>query len=212
MLEIELAGERVALLPQRALWWPAQKTLVVADVHWGKGGHFRRHGIALPMRTGQANETHLAALVKDFGVSRLVIAGDLFHSADNAEVENFTHWRRAHASLHIDFVMGNHDILSHERYAAWALTLHPETLPLAPFLIAHDCVNSDAFVIHGHIHPGVRIGGRGRAGVAVACFAQDARRMILPAFGAFTGNYYLDPARFTAMYAVGEEEVIKLKF
>lgn len=212
MVEIELAGERVLLLVQRALWWPSQKTLIIADVHWGKAGHFRRHGIAMPVRAGQSNETKLAALIKDLGTERLLIAGDLFHSADNAEVENFTHWRRAHESLHIDFVMGNHDILSRERYAGWNLTLHPETLHLAPFLIAHDCVESAHFVIHGHIHPGVRIGGRGRAGVAVACFAQDARRMILPAFGAFTGNYYLEPARFTAMYAVGEDEVIRLRF
>lgn len=212
MLEIDLAGERVGLLPQKALWWPAQKTLVIADVHWGKGGHFRKHGIALPMRTGQANETRLAALVADFGAARLVIAGDLFHSADNAEVENFTHWRRSHASLHIDFVMGNHDILPRERYAGWNLMLHEQTLSIAPFLIAHDCVESDAFVIHGHIHPGVRVGGRGRAGVAVSCFAADKRRMILPAFGAFTGNYYLRPEDFGRMYAVGEEEVIELKF
>lgn len=210
-MEINLASERVQILVQRALWWPAQRTLIVADVHWGKGGHFRRHGIALPARTGQQNETRLAELIKTFGAERLVIAGDLFHSADNAEVENFTHWRRAHHALHIDFVMGNHDILPHERYAAWNLTLHPESLLLPPFLVAHDCVESEHFVIHGHIHPGVRIGGRGRAGVAVSCFAQDQQRMILPAFGAFTGNYYLDPAGFTAMYAVGDEEVVRVK-
>ena len=158
------------------------------------------------------NETRLAELVRNFAAERLVIAGDLFHSADNAEVENFTHWRRAHAGLHIDFVMGNHDILPRERYEGWDLALHSDRLLLAPFLIAHDCVESEHFVIHGHIHPGVRIGGRGRAGVAVACFAQDSRRMILPAFGAFTGNYYLDPARFAAMYAVGDDDVIRLKF
>ena len=210
-MEIDLAHQRVHLLVQRALWWPAQKTLIIADVHWGKGGHFRRHGIALPVRTGQANETRLADLVRKLGVERLIIAGDLFHSADNAEVENFTHWRNAHQSLHIDFVMGNHDILPRERYEGWNLTLQPETLLLEPFLIAHDCVESTHFVIHGHIHPGVRIGGRGRAGVAVACFAQDKKRMILPAFGAFTGNYYLDPAGFSAMYALGDEEVLRVK-
>ena len=212
MLEIELAGERVSLLPQKALWWPAQKTLMIADVHWGKGGHFRKHGIALPMRTGQANETRLAALIRNHDAERLIIAGDLFHSADNAEVENFTHWRAAHSGLHIDFVVGNHDILRLERYEAWGLTLHPHTLELSPFLIAHDCVESNLFVIHGHIHPGVRVNGRGRAGVAVSCFAQDANRMILPAFGAFTGNYYLRVEDFEKMYAVAEEEVIQLRF
>jgi metallophosphoesterase superfamily enzyme len=108
--------------------------------------------------------------------------------------------------------MGNHDILPLDRYEGWGLTLHAATLPLDPFLIAHDCVESELFLIHGHIHPGVRVSGRGRAGVAVSCFAQDAHRMILPAFGAFTGNYYLRAEDFERMYAVGDEEVIELRF
>jgi len=211
MVEISLAGEKVQLLVQRALWWPSQKTLIVADVHWGKAGHFRRHGLMLPQRAGQANETKLAALVAHHRAERLIIAGDLFHSADNAEVENFTHWRTAHASLDIHFVMGNHDILPRDRYEGWRLAIHPERLDVAPFTIAHDDCDATGYLIHGHVHPGVRIGGRGRAGVSVACFAQDARRIILPAFGAFTGNFYLDAASFTHLYAVGDAEVVQVK-
>ena len=53
MLEIELEGEKIALLPERALYWPAQHTLIVADLHWGKAGHFRKNGIAIPAQAQQ---------------------------------------------------------------------------------------------------------------------------------------------------------------
>jgi DNA ligase-associated metallophosphoesterase len=212
MLEIELAGEHVALLPQRALWWPAQKSLIIADVHWGKSGHFRRHGIALPQKTGQRDEMRLAALVSNFKAERLIIAGDLFHSTDNAEVENFSHWRTAHHSLHIDFVMGNHDILPAARYEGWKLEVHREKLLLHPFCISHDSIkDEEAFVIHGHIHPGIKLYGRGRQALSLACFAQDKDRMILPAFGSFTGCFYLEQTQFSRLYAVGEEEVIQVR-
>lgn len=211
-MEIDLAGERVTLLPQKALWWPAQKTLFIADVHWGKAGHFRKHGIALPRKTGQADDARLAALVRNFGAEQLVIAGDLFHSADNAEVENFTHWRAAHPDLRIHFVMGNHDILPHDRYAGWGLEVHPATLSLGPFYISHDdSKDVDKFLIHGHIHPGVKMYGRGREGLSLACFAQDGHRMILPAFGSFTGCYYLHQSDFRHLYGVGDEAVIQIK-
>ncbi len=212
MLEIDLAGERVGLLVERGLLWPAQKTLVLADVHWGKAGHFRKHGIGLPAKAQQGDEVRLAGLVRTHCVERLIVAGDLFHSADNAEVETFTHWRGQHTTLHIDFVMGNHDILPAERYAGWDFHTHRTTLEAGPFTIAHDDIpDPRGFLLHGHLHPGVKIHGLGGKAIGRPCFAVDARRMILPAFGRFTGCMWHNAAHFDQLYAVGDEEVVRLK-
>jgi metallophosphoesterase superfamily enzyme len=77
MLEIELEGEKIALLPERALYWPAQHTLIVADLHWGKAGHFRKNGIAIPAQAQQHDEIRLASVISKYKVQRLVVAGDI---------------------------------------------------------------------------------------------------------------------------------------
>src|SRR5690606_25306645 len=124
MLEISLQGERVQLLAEKAMYWPAQHTLIVADLHWGKSAHFRKHGIAITGNTQSADEMRLAKLVRELKVERLIVAGDLFHSVQNRETDLFAHWRQAHAALHIDLVIGNHDILSSQQYADWQVTAH----------------------------------------------------------------------------------------
>lgn len=210
MLEIELKGERIILLAQRALYWPAQHTLIVADLHWGKSGHFRKHGIAIPGSTQTQDEIRLAQLIAHHHITRLIIAGDLFHSRHNAEVDLFTHWRNAHPALDIHLVTGNHDILSPELYTNWNLTLHTEGLETGPFYIAHDVpATCTQYCIHGHIHPAVRISGKGRTSLKLDCYCHDDERLILPAFGTFTGNKIVDPTHHKHIYVIAGEEVMK---
>lgn len=212
MLEIVLQGAQLGLLPERALWWPREKTLIAADLHWGKSGHFRKHGIAIPSATQTQDELRLARLVQQYQAKRLIIAGDFFHSRHNLEVEKFRHWRQAHAGLHIDLVEGNHDILQKDWYADLDIQLHAPSLSLPPFLVVHD--NADgagSFVIHGHVHPGVKLYGQGRQSLSLSCFCVDEHRMILPAFGQFTGRCYLDPAEHKNLYAIADSQVIQLK-
>jgi uncharacterized protein len=210
MLPIELRGEQLQLLPQRAIYWPAQKALLVADLHWGKSGHFRKHGIAIPGSTQTQDEIRLATLIATHKAERLIIAGDMFHSRQNAETDLFSHWRKSHAQLHIDFITGNHDILPQTFYHQNQLTIHPESLQLGPFHITHDmpptCTN---FCIHGHIHPAARISGKGRSNIKLDCFCIDQDRLILPAFGNFTGNHIVAPALHRHIYIIAGNEVIK---
>src|ERR1044071_1772764 len=176
MLDIVLQGESVKLLAERALYWPAQKMLIVADLHWGKSAHFRKHGIAIPGSTQTRDEVKLARLVREYSAERLVIAGDMFHSRHNAEVDIFTHWRNAHQSLHIDLVPGNHDILPKEMYTGWNLQLHDQ-LKTSPFLIVHDApADCTDFCIHGHVHPAIRISRRGHNSIKLCCFCEDENR------------------------------------
>jgi len=213
MLHIELKGEKMALLPERAVWWEKEKTLIVADLHWGKSAHFRKNGIAIPTQTQANDELRLAKILREQHAERLIIAGDLFHSRSNEQVEVFSHFRQHHQSLHIDLVIGNHDILKDEQYEHFRLTQHKECLNLAPFCIAHDQLNSDHFVLHGHLHPALKIKSKGynQPALKLCCFAQDNQRMILPAFGKFTGTYLLEPGDFEHLYLVAETSVIQWK-
>lgn len=211
MEEIILQGEKLTLLPERALWWAARRTIIVSDVHWGKSGHFRKFGIALPSKTQCGDSQRLADVLHRYNADRLIITGDLFHSRYNKEVEAFTQWRAQHAGLHIDFVTGNHDILPREKYHAWNLEIHEDGLAESPFYFAHDAVqHPELFTIHGHIHPGIRVPG-GRQSGAMPCFCINAHRMILPAFGQFTGTHRIQPQEFRGIYVVGDGKVLQCK-
>lgn len=205
---IRLQGEEVALLPERALWWPRQKALVTADIHWAKSAHFRQHGLAMPAGIQAADGIRLAGLIRQYKPDRLIVAGDFFHSRYNAEVADFTHWRRQHQQLCIDFVIGNHDILPAQLYEQWNLNLYPSGMELSPFFIAHDEeLKPDLYTLHGHLHPGVRL-GKGRP---LAAFCQGTQAMVLPAFGSFTGCKIIAPQSYEHIFVVGEGKVLQLK-
>jgi DNA ligase-associated metallophosphoesterase len=210
--ETIVAGETVFLLPQKVLWWPAAKTLIVADVHWGKAGHFRRHGMAIPARATARSEERLTEVVALTHPEKVIFAGDLFHSEHNAEVAAFADWAARYPHIELHLVLGNHDILGTDFYEKCRLQIHLESLFMPPFIIAHDALSTaGGLVIHGHIHPGIKLHGAARQTIAVPCFALDKKRLILPAFGAFTGCFWLQKPAFLELYAVGDEEVIRVK-
>lgn len=206
--EITLQGEHLHLLPERAIWWPAQRAIILSDVHWGKSAHFRKHGIPMPGSTQQQDALRLAGLLRQHGAEQLIIAGDLFHSKHNSEVDEFGRWRDAHSSLRIHFIMGNHDILTAQFYHSLNMEVEREGLAFGPFYIAHDDVQHQSlYTIHGHLHPGVSVHGAG----TFPCFAIGTRCMILPAFGKFTGCKRIEPSHYNSVFLVGENKVMKLK-
>lgn len=206
--QIEAGGEQLILLPERALWWPAASALIVADIHWAKSGHFRRHGLAMPAAVQTADGQRLAQIVRQYKAARLIIAGDFFHSHLNKEVDDFTHWRRQHPALRIDFIPGNHDILPQDLYEQWQLHIHPAGLDIAPFHIAHDEVQKPGFItIHGHLHPGIRL-GQGRP---LPCFCLTKNSLVLPAFSSFTGCKIVSPNDYEQLFVIGEGKVLKVK-
>lgn len=210
MLHINLQGEELILLPGKALYWPKEKTLIAADLHWGKTAHFRKNGIAIPINAQHADESRLSTLVTHHAAERLIIAGDMFHSRENNQVTIFSHWRLAHNELTIDLVLGNHDKLAKDIYTGNNMTVHEEVLDVGPFLISHDILeDADKFYIHGHIHPRFAASGKGRGSIRLACFCMNKQRMILPSFGSFTGGSNVSEKEFDHIYLIAEDEVIQ---
>jgi DNA ligase-associated metallophosphoesterase len=188
--ETALAGERVALLPERALHWPAQRTLFVADVHLGKAAAFRAGGVPLPRGGTRADLARLGALIARSGAQRVVILGDFLHARAGrvaALDAEFRTWRAAHSQVAIVLVRGNHDDRAGDPSHDWGIDVVAEPYLLAPFLACHLPVKPPTgYALCGHVHPGARLTGVADA-MRLPCFVLGARRAILPAFGGFTG-------------------------
>ena len=101
----------------RCIIWEEEKALILSDLHFGKTGHFRKNGIAVPQTIFKEDIQRLTAQVQYFKAEQLIIVGDLFHSHANKEMEVFLRWRNDFAQLNIKLVIGNHDILPDTWYA-----------------------------------------------------------------------------------------------
>ncbi|MFV8835401.1 ligase-associated DNA damage response endonuclease PdeM [Aquisalimonas sp.] len=206
------AGERLWLLPGRALVWPRRRTLVIADPHFGKGGVFRRRGVPVPAGGTDADLQRLSLLLERTGAERLLVLGDFFHGRPEAGepwLDRFTAWRQAHGALTVTVVAGNHDRHAGAPDPAWALDWHHHPLAEPPFLLAHEPVAApvSGYVLAGHLHPVWTLGGGGDR-LRVPVFWFGASGGVLPAFGGFTGGMAVRPAPCDRLYAAGEEAVV----
>lgn len=214
-MTIALAGEALALLPFRAMWWASRRTVLIADLHLGKAAAFRAAGIAAPEATTKRDLERLSILVREHHAERLVILGDLLHAKSgrtDAVCERFGEWRREHAALNVLLVRGNHDRASGDPPVEWRVDVVAGPHAESPFVFAHEpngtgLRDAPGYVLAGHLHPAVSL-GRGPGSVRSACFWFGARVGVLPAFGAFTGMRAIAPAAGDRVFAVSEREVI----
>lgn len=196
-MQITQHGEHLLLLPERAVYWAARKTLWLADPHFGKPTHFNKTGIYVPPQLTDADLFRLGSLLDSLEVECLVFLGDLFHSKYNAEWEKFGGWLQLQDLKERHLVLGNHDILHPAYYQKYGLTVHAERFDDGPFTYVHEYVKGmeetvPGYIVSGHVHPGVYIAGKARQGARVPCFYFGSTHAILPAFGRFTGLYLLE--------------------
>lgn len=182
---IHLAGERLMLDPEGALWWPDRRLLAVADLHLEKGSSLAARGALLPPYDSRATLDRLVPLVRRYRPARIIALGDSFHDRYGAvrlgaaEAERL---RALAAAVPIVWVLGNHDpappaALPGEAAAEWregTIAFRHEGGGATP-------------EICGHHHPKALVPTRGKA-VSRPCFVADARRVMLPAFGAYAGG------------------------
>jgi DNA ligase-associated metallophosphoesterase len=191
MFATALGDERVELLAARALHWPRERTVFVADVHLGKAAAFRAGGVPLPRGSTAADLARLTAVLRETGAQRLVVLGDFLHGAAGrvaALDAAFRAWRSWHAAIDIVLVRGNHDDRAGDPPAGWNIAVVAEPHPLAPFLACHVPVSPrSGYALCGHVHPGVTLHGSADQSERLPCFVVGRRRAILPAFGGFTG-------------------------
>lgn len=205
------------LLPYKAIYIERYKTLIAADIHLGKVGHFRNAGIAIPGGLAEADLINLDLIIKQYEVAEILILGDLFHSGVNYDLRLFDSWRDVHHAVDISLVKGNHDILSDEIYSNFDIKLHRKYFLWNRFLLTHKPMDEDIqlagcdYIFSGHVHPGVRLEGKGRQSISLPCYYFNDKQCILPAFGEFTGKHIVRPNGKDRVYVIaksGNEPVV----
>lgn len=209
-----IAGEDVVLDPGGVMIWPEQEMLIVADLHLEKGSAHAERRIFLPPYDTAATLAVLARAVMQYAPRAVVCLGDSFHDR-RAETRLCDADRDSILALQAGrdwfWISGNHDPVAPAALGGRAC----DELALGPFTFRHEPRDeATEGEIAGHLHPAGKVRRRGRS-VRRRCFATNGRRLVLPAFGAFTGGLnVLDEAwqnifsgrRFTA-HLLGEDRV-----
>lgn len=213
-LAIEVAGERLHLLPERAAFWPRERWLLVADAHFGKAASFRAQGVPVPGGTTGESLRRLESLVARTRAAGVVFLGDFLHSRHGrtpGTLEALAGWRALHPGLVLRLVRGNHDVHAGDPPASLGVEVVQEPLPLAPWLLCHEPgARVGGYVIAGHIHPAVRISGRANESLRLPCFWFGHGSAVLPAFGAFTGSALVAPAPGDRVCVIAGDRVLEL--
>ncbi|MES2443053.1 MAG: ligase-associated DNA damage response endonuclease PdeM [Pseudomonadota bacterium] len=200
MVPLSFAGHEFNALPEGALYWPARRALLVADLHFEKASWFAARGQMLPPYDSIATLTALAALAERTGAEALWCLGDSFH--DSKGCERLPGDARALLTgltrrLDWHWITGNHDSLLADHCGG---TIHEEA-EVDGLLLRHEANPSELRPeLSGHFHPKFRVQVRGRL-VSRRCFVATGTKLILPAFGALTGG--LDAHHPEIVRAVG---------
>lgn len=211
-MEVELKGHRVKLLPQKALFFIDDRLLVISDAHLGKVNHFRRSGIPVPAKANTQNTETLVQLIHMHKPLRVIFLGDLFHSHYNEEWEVMRQITGHFAAISFQLVLGNHDIMSPWQYERTGMTVH-DSLVMDGIVMTHEPLTHDIngnINLAGHVHPGVRLSGKGRQALTLPCFYFNTHVGLMPAFGAFTGLARISVKKDDRVFVIADGKVMKI--
>jgi len=194
-MELEFRHEVLVADLRGCMFWPSEKALIVSDLHLEKGSSFAsRKGIFMPPYDTQATLEALALCVHDWQPRTIISLGDSFHD-DDASLRLPQSCRLGLGQLMEGrdwiWVCGNHDPTPPENLGGTFCT----EIQIGPLNFIHEpTCDFRHGEVAGHLHPSAKIRRRNKS-VRRRCFVGDENRMILPAFGAFTGGLnVLDPA------------------
>jgi uncharacterized protein len=209
---MEVAGERLWLLVERAAFWPRESLLLVADPHFGKAAAFRAAGLAVPGGTTAEGLRRLDAALARTGAARLAFLGDFFHARSGRAAQTLASllaWRAAHPALDVLLVRGNHDRHAGDPPPELRIRAVDDPLSAAPFVLAHHPrPSANGYVLAGHLHPAVKLRGIGRQREVLPCFHFGPEVGVLPSFGDFTGAARIVPAEGDRVFVVAGGEVL----
>jgi DNA ligase-associated metallophosphoesterase len=181
-----LAGAALCARSSGALWWPEHSLLVVSDLHLGKSERIaRRGGSMLPPYETRDTLARLDAEIEETRPRTVICLGDSFDdlaSVDHLPNDALLWLSRLMAGRRWVWIEGNHD--------PGPLGLggsHLAELPVAPLTFRHIARTGASGEVSGHYHPKATVHARGRS-VTRPCFLIDGDRVILPAFGTYTGG------------------------
>lgn len=208
----------VTLLPECAVWQEAARTLWIADLHLGKAASFRALGQPAPAGTTQENLRRLGGLIDSHAARRLVVLGDFLHARAGRTPALFAQladWRAARPEVEIVVVRGNHDAHAGDAPAECGFVAVDEPYALEGVEGRHEAPShahaaQDRVVLSGHLHPVAWLSGPGRDRLRLPCFCLRPGRIVLPAFGEFTGGHPVEPRDWAELIATTQTRLFPL--
>ena len=186
-------GTDLALLPSGALWWPGEQLLCVSDLHLGRSARFARNaGALLPPYEVRDTLARLEADIEATAAARVVCLGDTFDddaAARGLEPHALDWLTRLMAGRAWVWIEGNHD----PGPVALGGT-HRADYTHGPLTFRHIADPGAEGEVSGHYHPKVRIRGASRP-----CLLVDSARVIVPAYGTYTGGLRTDATVLTTL-------------
>lgn len=203
---LTLAGETLHALPEGALWWPDQSLLAVSDLHLGKAERFARMGRGLlPPYETEDTLNRLDKIIDQTRPERIVFLGDSFddNAAARAIVTSLVErFNRIAAGRILIWVAGNHDPGPVNLPGA-----HLADVTIGPLTFRHIARTGATGEVSGHFHPKAKLVLRGQT-IRRPCFLSDASRLILPAFGTYTGGLKIDDPVFDRLMAPNTQALL----
>jgi len=209
MVRFSFAGEEFGALREGALWWPARRALLVADLHFEKASWYAARGQYLPPYDSLATLTGLEALARRLAPAEIWCLGDSFH--DSAGAARLAPAARARLAALVGgcrftWITGNHDPAPCPSLGGARLA----EAVLGGIVLRHAAeAHETRPEISGHYHPKLRLKLRGRS-VARRCFVAGAQKLLLPAFGALTGGLDVDHPEIMRAVGAGAEALVPL--
>jgi len=203
-LKVRIAGEACLLRCSGALWVVEHRTLIASDLHLEKGSAFAVRGQMLPPYDSPATLAKLESEIEALDPARVVLLGDSFHDAKAVNrLSTDDRDRLVRLAIGRDWIWleGNHDLVA----LAGALDALPgrvvTTMDLGALRLIHEPQPGEQpGEIAGHLHPAARVAAYGR-GVRRPCFVTDGQRLVMPAFGAFTGGLDVRDVAVAGLFA-----------
>jgi DNA ligase-associated metallophosphoesterase len=211
--EIEIRGNTFVLLPQKAIFWKEEKTLIIADAHLGKSTHFRKAGFAIPFESALENYYILDEIIGTYNPEKILFLGDLFHSEINLEWDLFSAWKYKFQEIEFVLIMGNHDILGKDPYKKAGFKSIVDHYRSRGLIFTHAPFNKHLlpeYVIAGHIHPRIIMRGYGSQRIKLSAFIFGESQALLPSFGSFTGGKLVFPQKEDHVFVILDGKVINV--
>jgi DNA ligase-associated metallophosphoesterase len=197
---VDVAGVTLHADLSGALFWSEQSLLVVSDLHLEKGSSFAARGVLLPPYDTVATLSRLSVVVARYNPRMVIALGDSFHDRDAHERLSETD-RDALGAMQARrdwiWLSGNHDPALPPYLGGVVAT----EVAIGPVIFRHEPTGAVG-EIAGHLHPKARVVRRGRA-LERRCFACDDERLVMPAFGAYTGGLSIRDVAFARIFPTG---------